>query len=348
MNKSILLLAGALTLGIVAATAQNKVDKQGRKQGHWVRTDKDGSKIFEGDFVDGQETGTFTYFYSNGAVRMRNTFVEPGKRCNHEAYDEQGHLLAKGMYNQRNRDGKWLFYAADGRLVKEASYRMGVKEGQHVIYTRNGDTAEVTNWQNNHRHGRWWKRIGTKGYITASYTKGLIEGRLVEYDDNNRLTREGFYVDGLKHGTHRYYSNDTLTIDELWQHGSMNERRILLCLPEQHYESVFDIACLAAQGKNKVLVYLKDGRKLVVKESADRVFDRLGNGIFMSANNKNRIMVARHLVQGLGKDSEGRDILIMEPQPDFPIFPDEDGIKMIRSRQYEDNSPLEQILNHED
>ena len=45
------------------------------------------------------------------------------------------------------------------------------------------------------------------------------------------------------------------------------------------------------------------------------------------------------------KDAEGRDILMIEPQPDFVIFPDEDGQKMVRSRQYEDDSPLDKIIN---
>ena len=41
---------------------------------------------------------------------------------------------------------------------------------------------------------------------------------------------------------------------------------------------------------------------------------------------------------------EGRTVLLLEPQPDFPIYPDEDGLKMVRSRQYEDDSPLDRLL----
>ena len=62
MKRTIILLATALMLTAVSATAQNKTDQQGRRQGHWIRTDKDGSKIFEGDFVDGLETGTTILF----------------------------------------------------------------------------------------------------------------------------------------------------------------------------------------------------------------------------------------------------------------------------------------------
>lgn len=330
-----------MMLWSLGAEAQNIIDNQGRRQGHWVRTDKDGSKIYEGDFVDGLETGTFTYYYPNGMVRVRNTYTEPGRRCTHDAFDEQGRLLASGEYMQRNRDGLWKFYAVDGHLVKEARYRMGIKEGMHVIYNRQGDTAEVTHWKENHRHGRWWKRIGEQGYITARYIDGNLEGRLVEYDDQGRLAREGNYKAGLKHGSYRYYENGRLTVDESWNHGLMNDRKIRLLTPEERFESVFDIVCLAAQGKGRVLVFLRDGTRLTTQESADAVFGRLGNERFTLANRKSRIMVAREYVQGLGKDSEGRETLLLDPQPDLVIFPDEDGKKMAATRKYEEHSTLD-------
>ena len=321
--------------------AQNTVDKQGRRQGHWVRVDKDGSKIYEGDFKDGLETGVFTYYYNDGTVRIRNTYTEPGTVCRHEAYDEQGHLLAKGVYNRRNRDGRWQFFAEDGRLVKECDYKMGVKHGRHVVFTHSGDTAEVATWDNNRRHGRWWKRIGNTGYITGTYVKGGLEGRVVEYDDAGRLVRDGHYRDGLKHGSYRYFENGKLTIDETWNIGNLTDRRVLLTTPNDEYVSVFDIVCLAPQGKAKVIVFMTDGTTKVTHESADVLYDRLGNGLFDYANRKSRVLVARQHVQGVGKDAEGRDILLLEPQPDFVIFPDEDGLKMVRSRHYEDESPLD-------
>lgn len=341
MKKAILMLAAAMTFASLCATAQNKVDQQGRRQGHWLRTDKDGTKIYEGDFINGLETGTFTYYYPNGNVRMRNTYLIPGKRCSHEAYDEQGHLLARGHYDRRNRDGRWLFYAEDGRLVKEASYRMGVKDGLHVVYTHSGDTAEVTHWRDNHRNGRWWKRIGRQGYITGTYVNGGLEGRLVEYDDDGMLVREGNYRDGLKHGTYRYYEQGNMTVDERWQHGALADRRIRLLLPQEEFVSIFDIACLAPQGKNKVSITLNDGTKRLTLESADLVYERIGDELFDCANRKSRIMVARRAVQGLGKDAEGRDILLLDPQPDFAIFPDEDGLKMVRSRHFDDEPILD-------
>lgn len=340
MRKPLLFLAAAMLLASVEASAQNQIDRQGRRQGHWVRTDKDGAKIYEGDFVDGQETGTFTYYYPDGTVRMRNVYSVPGTRCSHEAYDEQGRLVARGEYDRRNRDGRWSFYAEDGRLVKEADYRMGVKDGMHVVYTQRGDTAEVTHWRDNHRNGRWWKRIGLKGYITGHYVNGGLEGRLVEYDEQGRLCREGYYKDGLKHGSYRYYEGGVLVVDERWEHGMMADRMVRLLTPQEEFVSIHNIACLAPQGKGKVVVVMTDGTKKVTREDPELVLDRVGDELFDCANRKSRVTVARSAIQGLGKDADGRDILLLEPQPDFAIFPDEDGLKMVRSRHFDDEPAL--------
>ena len=145
--QSFLLLFIGLSL---VCAAQNTIDKQGRKQGHWIKTDKQGHKIFEGNFKDGHETGVFEYFYADGTVRLRNTFVgNDGKRCKHEAYDEKGRLVAKGEYCLKNRDGRWEYYAEDGKMIKLVNYKMGVKEGLQAIFEHSGDTAEVLTWKDN-------------------------------------------------------------------------------------------------------------------------------------------------------------------------------------------------------
>ena len=335
-----ILVAVALLVGGTAAWAQNQIDSQGRRQGRWVRMDKDGSKIYEGTFTDGLEDGVFTYYYPNGTVRMRNVYTVPGIHCTHEAFDEKGRLVARGEYDRRNRDGRWQFFSEEGRLVKEADYRMGIKDGVHIIYTQRGDTAEVTHWVNNHRNGRWWKRIGTAGYITATYVNGGIEGRLVKYDDDGLLVREGYYNDGFKHGSNRIYEGGQLVVDEQWEHGTMVDRRVRLLCPKEEFVSVHDIVALAPQGKNKVVVLLASGQEKTTLESADLFYERIGSEYFDCANRKSRIMVARRAVQGLGKDLDGRTILLLEPQPSFTIFPDEDGEKMVRSRRYDDDPVL--------
>ena len=135
MRHTTIILIATLVLNSFNAAAQNQIDKQGRRQGHWVRTDKDGSKIFEGDFVDGLETGVFTYYYGNGTVRMRNTSdhtvvvkasnwdadAENGLREDHKIVimDEGHHVIASSFTIARISPG--ATYEAvvyfDGELV---------------------------------------------------------------------------------------------------------------------------------------------------------------------------------------------------------------------------------------
>ena len=44
-------------------------------------------------------------------------------------------------------------------------------------------------------------------------------------------------------------------------------------------------------------------------------------------------MVATELIVGTTRDSEGREILSLDPMPDFVIYPDEDCVKMLKSLQ---------------
>lgn len=323
----------ALVLMMVglACQAQNQMDKQGRRQGHWVKTDKQGAKIYEGEFVDDMETGTFTYFYPNGKIRIQNEYIVAGKICKHKVYDEDGHLLATGNFNQKNRDGLWEFYSINGKLLKKTTYKMGVRNGLQVLFTSEGDTAEVCNWSDNHRNGRWWKRIGTKGWITATYVNGLIEGRLVEYNDAQQLVREGNYTNGLRNGSWNYFEDNKVVVRERWSNGTMRDREIRLLLPEERFVSIYDINYIAAQGKKKTIIYLTSGTKLTDEEPAEVVFGRIGSERFTLANKDNRIMVATNLVIGTTRDREGREILNLDPKPDFDIFPDDDCMRMLKS-----------------
>ena len=319
-----------LCLGF-ACNAQNKIDKQGRRQGHWIKTDKDGSRIFEGEFVDGKETGTFNYYYPDGTLKIRNTYTIPGRYCKHEAYDNEGHLLATGYYDQKNRDSVWHFYNEQGKLVKQASYRMGIKEGTHIVFTSNNDTAEISTWKDNRRHGRWWKRIGEKGYITGRYEEGLMQGRLVEYDGEGRMVREGFYKNGAKSGSYRYYENGTRTVDETWQDGTLADRKVLLHTPVERWQSVFGIAYFIPKGTTGTTVYLNDGSKLACIESPDLINERVGRDLFVVIDRKNRVMSNIGSIVDIVKDSDGREVLELSPKPSFTIFPDEECIKMVRS-----------------
>ena len=329
MKKSTLALV--LLAGLSTATfAQNKIDQQGRKQGHWLRTDRNGAKIYEGDFKDGLEVGTFNYYYPNGTLRIRNVFTKPGRYCSHEAFDEQGHLLARGYYNQKNRDSIWNYYNESGRLVKTAGYKMGIKQGAHIIYTSKGDTAEITHWNDNHREGRWWKRIGEKGYITGHFKNGGLEGVLTEYDDEGRLIRKGNYKNGLKNGSYQYFDNKTLIVDETWNAGAMSERKVLITHAKPEYISVANIAYVYPSRQKCILVRM-DGSTVQIAESIETMTSRIGDADFSTIDKRNRILANTNCIRGFSHDEDGREIILLEPHASFNVYPDAEMKKLVQS-----------------
>lgn len=318
----------------LTANAQNQIDKQGRKQGHWMRVDN-GVKVYEGDFKDGLEVGTFTYYYANGNVRIKNIYSTPGRYCSHEAYDEAGHLLATGFYNQKNRDGEWKLYDEKGRLVKIANYRMGIKEGVHVVFTSTGDTAEYTSWKDNKRDGRWWKRIGTKGYITGTYVKGSLNGVLLEFNDEGQMVRQGHYKDGDKDGDYSYFENKELTVLESWSMGVLADRKVLLSLPQKTYVSVYNIAYFYPKG-DQTMVVTMDGKSMRASENFETIFGRVGMEFFQTIDKRQRVVANISCINGMAKDGEGREVLLLEPKLPFDIFPDDDCARMVKSLMRED------------
>ena len=208
---------------------------------------------------------------------------------------------------------------------------MGIKHGTHIVFTSTGDTAEISNWKDNHRHGRWWKRIGEKGWITAKYENGLMQGRLQEYDDNGTLIREGFYKDGLKNGKYRYFKNGVPVIDETWSKGALADRNILIHAPQDKWISVFGIAYYMSKGANGCLVYMNDGSKITCREDIETLNTLVGEELFVLIDKRNRIMAATNNITGITKDPEGRDIIQLDPAPPFTVFPDEECVKMIQS-----------------
>ena len=90
---------------------------------------------------------------------------------------------------------------------------------------------------------------------------------------------------------------------------------------------------MAPQGKSKTIVYLLDGTKLVHHEGSDVLYARVGNDRFTLANREARIMVATDLVVGTTRDREGREILSLDPAPDFYVYPDDDCMRMLHSLQ---------------
>ena len=68
----------------------------------------------KGDLVEA------TYYYDNGAIQQKGTFLNKKLHGIWTSYDEAGKKLAVGNYDQGKKVGKWFFWV--GESLKEVDY----------------------------------------------------------------------------------------------------------------------------------------------------------------------------------------------------------------------------------
>lgn len=310
------------------AMSQNMMDSQGRRQGKWVKTDKNNRKVYEGTFKDGLEVGTFTYYYSDGTVRMKNTFLVDGKYCSHEAYDKNGKLMAKGFYNQKNRDSIWNIYNAEGKLLKSETYKMGTKTGKSVLFSAKGDTVEIQYWNDNKKHGRWYRKV-LNGYLEGNYANNLLDGPFAEYR-NNKVAAEGRYSEGLRNGQWKHYDGNNLEVVEKWNNGNLIDRKVLIYSEKPQMISTDEIAYFYPKGK-KTIVITMDGNTIIDDENSHKLFEKVGEEQFVTLNKEKQLVAAYRCIMGFETDADGKEYVNLSPKLSFNLYPDDDCRKLVES-----------------
>lgn len=212
----------SLCLGSLAQDILNRVDEQGRKQGFWQKMDKDGLKVYEGQFTDDIPHGQFTYFYQNGKVRTVSMLSDNGRIAHTTSWFPNGKLMAKGKYADQQRDSLWQFFSEyDGSLVSEEFYLDGKKHGPEKIFFPGKGVAEIITWNDGVRDGKW-EQFYDDGApkLVCSYKNGEKEGPLMTFFVTGKLLVSGFYSNGHQDSTWIYYDDKgKITLKEFYDDG---------------------------------------------------------------------------------------------------------------------------------
>ncbi|RMG80769.1 MAG: hypothetical protein D6707_05880, partial [Bacteroidetes bacterium] len=76
----------------------NFTDKNGLRQGYWVKKYPDGKKYIEGTFKDGKRTGIFRQYHENGVLAARLIYSLNHDTVKAEFFHENGNIMSKGIY----------------------------------------------------------------------------------------------------------------------------------------------------------------------------------------------------------------------------------------------------------
>lgn len=90
-----------------------------------------------------------------------NTIDTPKVKSNPDSlvyapeYYDNGNLKAEGHLRNGLRQGKWIAYASDGRIMSSCEYSMGRKNGQSQVYNPNGTVKYTAYYRMDEKDGIW-------------------------------------------------------------------------------------------------------------------------------------------------------------------------------------------------
>ena len=208
MIKHIILLAFLISPAFSYAQENrtNLLNDKGQKTGFWLVLDKDGRKIYEGNFIDGHPIDTLKRFYPDGTTKAIMIYDKTGTKVNAEIFDEEGKLRAKGNYLDKQKNGIWFFYGSRKNLMIEIEYKKDLTDGHGIRYYANGDIMERTNWKKGIMHGI--QQVYMEGGIKSSeffYDMGQLDGPYIIYYAEGDLALKGVYQQNKKEGDWIYY-----------------------------------------------------------------------------------------------------------------------------------------------
>lgn len=331
---SIIVCLGAIIFICNGVMAQNITDNQGRKQGHWVKTAKNGSKTMEGTYKDDYPIDTFYYYDSKGRVTIKNYFTDKGKNTHTWLLFPNGKVQAEGNYVEKQKQGTWKYYNEKGKRITEVEYKDNKKHGQEKLYDDDGkDLIQVTSYVAGVRNGQFYKSLQTYGYYTAVYKDDILNGEYREYFPNKKIRIKGDYIQGKKEGLWSIYhsdgkiaqeftyKNDDLVDDVLVFSTSKGEQRV----------KQTDISLITCT-KDKIKYFDMQGKNTVANDNFEEMLKYFNGDRFMRLDEKGNIYVNVVAIKGINADGS----LKTDINFGFKIIPDENGKQIINSLTRED------------
>lgn len=211
LSSLLFILASVLLFAQPASL--NQLDKNGKKQGHWIKKDEHDRPVYEGFFKNDKPVGEFKDFYDTGELQTVSWFSKNGSVCMTKHYFPGNILMAEGKYVNEKKDSTWKFYDAPNALVSEESYKNGKKDGVEKNYHQNGMLTEEKTWKDSILNGPW-KQYYDDGSIKTegTYNSGFLEGEIKYYYPGKIISTVGHYQHSIKHGKWIYYDRRGLVI----------------------------------------------------------------------------------------------------------------------------------------
>jgi antitoxin component YwqK of YwqJK toxin-antitoxin module len=189
----------------------NQTDREGRKQGHWIKKYPDGKIMYDGFFKNDKPEGTFKRFYENGVLKSAMTFLSGGTVAEGTLYFGDGLIASQGKYVNKLKEGTWFFYSptSKGQIIMKEEYAGDRRNGISVKYYPDSTVAEKITYENDSKEGPWMKYYPSgKISLSANCSRNRLNGKYEGFFENGNTEISGNYKDDLRDGPWTIFNKD--------------------------------------------------------------------------------------------------------------------------------------------
>jgi antitoxin component YwqK of YwqJK toxin-antitoxin module len=205
--------------------------KHGLRNGYYKEYDIDGKLLFAYKFVDGEKQEYVaeltkldikTEYYPDGKLKIKATYKDDKPEGVWREYSEEGEVEKSYIYKygivigegiiteEGEKVGLWKEYYDDGLLKGEGYYDHDKRVGPWTYYHRNGEIEQTGSYDDLGLPEGEWRWYYSSGILQRkeSFTDGLADGLMSEYDRLGNIVIEGNYWKGLEDGEWFYAMGD--------------------------------------------------------------------------------------------------------------------------------------------
>jgi antitoxin component YwqK of YwqJK toxin-antitoxin module len=211
----VLLSVGSFSQGIEDI---NKTDKNGMKQGHWIKKYPNGHVQYDAYFKDNQPFGTFYRYFENDTLHSVLVFSKDGKEAMATIYHPNGFIASRGRFVNQLKEGNWQFFSEKSKeyLVLEEMYSVNKRNGVSLKYYPDKSLLEKITYENDLRTGEWIQYFPNGNIcLKGNYVKGKLNGSFSVYFENGKPEYIGLYKEDTRHGTWKRYNSEGILKDTI-------------------------------------------------------------------------------------------------------------------------------------
>jgi antitoxin component YwqK of YwqJK toxin-antitoxin module len=187
----------------------NKTDKQGRKQGQWIKKYPNGAIMYEGSFKDNHPVGEFKRYYETSIIKSKLVYSSDGTEASAIIYHPNGYVSSRGKYKNQKKEGVWRFYSFNikGYRICEESYSENQRNGQSLKFFPDSTVAERVFYKNDLKQGEWIQYYPNgKTCLKSGFLNDKVTGKYEVWFENGKIELSGQYKEDVRDGVWMIYN----------------------------------------------------------------------------------------------------------------------------------------------